>query len=459
MLRLGSAFAVIFSILSTLGNQADGQVIPWRNDLNAARAEAAQSGRLVLVHFWAPWCGPCKRLEQTVFNQPAVAQALASGYVPVKVDADKNPDLARACGIQGVPHDVILTSDGRMVEKTVSPSTADAYVSRMSQIAAAYHQTVRITAPKPASNAVAAGTQHNPVYANLVPSRALSPKQPPATTTNPTATNGYVSRPNYIVGTDAQHASLPRNMPGNPNLSLPAVSPTISPTPPSKTNVILPPRPQPQALMGPSAGTQQNHVANTPPQNAILPVQPAVQPNNVVVPPQIQPSVTPTSVTPVAQLSVAPPSNTTLSTAVPADSVASLPTDSPPLGMEGYCPVTLKNSSLPDGDTRRWVKGDLRWGAVHRGRTYLFAGQAERDLFLRPGNADIFAPVLSGMDPVLAFDQHVMVSGKRMHGVSYRDMVFLFSSEATLQRFSQNAEFYTGNVRQAMNMGQPTAIR
>jgi protein disulfide-isomerase len=113
----------------------------------------------------------------------------------------------------------------------------------------------------------------------------------------------------------------------------------------------------------------------------------------------------------------------------------------PPLGLDGYCPVTLVTK-------KRWKKGDARFGAIHRGRTYLFAGRGQQQEFLeRP---DTLSPVLSGNDPVEFVDNGRVVSGKRQHGLEYGNLIYLFSSEATLQRFAKNPRNYAISVYQAM---------
>jgi YHS domain-containing protein len=118
--------------------------------------------------------------------------------------------------------------------------------------------------------------------------------------------------------------------------------------------------------------------------------------------------------------------------------------------MDGFCPVTLKQK-------QEWAPGDKRYGVVHRGCLYLFAGPQEQQQFW--ADPDRFSPVLSGIDPVLALDNGATVQGQREHGVEYNGQVYLFSSESTLQHFSRNPDRYAGGVRQAMQGGTSTAVR
>lgn len=113
----------------------------------------------------------------------------------------------------------------------------------------------------------------------------------------------------------------------------------------------------------------------------------------------------------------------------------------PPTALEGYCPVTL----LEQG---KWKRSDPKFGAIHRGRTYLFATEAEQKKFL--ADPDAFSPVLSGFDAV-AFSQHGhLVEGKRSYGLKYNKQIFLFADEASLQAFSKNPQAFAEQARQAM---------
>ena len=113
-----------------------------------------------------------------------------------------------------------------------------------------------------------------------------------------------------------------------------------------------------------------------------------------------------------------------------------------PLGLEGYCPVTLAERGA-------WVEGRAQWGARHRGRTYLFAGLEQQQAFLR--DPDRYAPALSGDDPVLAFDAGRSTPGQRRYGVTYQSRMYLFSSTETRDAFAANPQRYTTGAVVAEN--------
>ena len=62
--------------------------------------ELIQSDQPVLVDFFATWCGPCKSMEPIVKD---VAKAVAGKARIVKVDIDKQTQLARQYNVQAVP--------------------------------------------------------------------------------------------------------------------------------------------------------------------------------------------------------------------------------------------------------------------------------------------------------------------------------------------------------------------
>ena len=79
--------------------------------------------------------------------------------------------------------------------------------------------------------------------------------------------------------------------------------------------------------------------------------------------------------------------------------------------------------------------------------TYLFAGPEEQKKFL--ADPDHYSPVLSGNDPVLAFDRGQLQMGRREFGTFYDNRIYLFTSNESLEKFRQNAHRYAEEVRQA----------
>ena len=108
-----------------------------------------------------------------------------------------------------------------------------------------------------------------------------------------------------------------------------------------------------------------------------------------------------------------------------------------PLGLEGYCPVALM-------ETGNWVEGQARWGARHRGRTYLFSGLEQQQTFL--SDPDRYSPALSGDDPVAAIDSGKTSAGQRRYGVTYQQRIYLFESPETRAAFAANPQRYTSRV-------------
>ena len=83
--------------------------LQWQTNLEDAKRIAAQTNRLVLVHFWAPSCKPCLELEKNVFSQPQVQQFIDARFVPIKINADDAPTTTKRYGISRLPTDLILT--------------------------------------------------------------------------------------------------------------------------------------------------------------------------------------------------------------------------------------------------------------------------------------------------------------------------------------------------------------
>ncbi len=413
-----------------------------------------------------------------MFNQPGVSSALEAQYVPVKLNADENSATAQWYGVNRVPTDVIITPDGQLVGKLVSPPTSIAYVSELTSLASKYASKSGRAYATAAANAPAQ-PQINAAYAGLqiAPNTPLAIAPATAGSNNSFAAMGTGASP---FGAGNASTSTIGQFPSNPGLpAIPGAAPTspmynsASVGYPMASQPGLPPAPQP--AMNPMVAVAQppiTPVGQSPTASPAAQVPNPYYSATTSAPPTQQAPPTPlTAPMPsatgygatfsapplgVPNAAIAPPmgaaASTALGPALPGGTPdpTKLPPGSPPLGFDGYCPVTMRNSW-------KWVAGNPQWGIVHRGRTYWFAGPEEQKQFWT--DPDRYTPALSGMDPVLAIDHHQQVPGKREHSLDFDGLFYMFASEATLQQFSANPQRYAAGVRQAMGIPRGRLVR
>ncbi len=84
---------------------------------------------LVLVDFWAEWCGPCRRLAPTV-------DALASEYegraTVAKMNVDEHPNVPGRFAIRGIPT-LLLFKNGQVAETIVGLQPKEAIAAKIDQ--------------------------------------------------------------------------------------------------------------------------------------------------------------------------------------------------------------------------------------------------------------------------------------------------------------------------------------
>jgi thioredoxin len=101
-----------------------GQVRLWRREPMASEKvktftdnnfDDETSKGVVLVDFWAEWCGPCRRLAPTV---DALASEFDGRATVAKLNVDENPHVPGRFAVRGIPT-LLLFKEGQLAETIV----------------------------------------------------------------------------------------------------------------------------------------------------------------------------------------------------------------------------------------------------------------------------------------------------------------------------------------------------
>lgn len=92
--------------------------------------KALASGQLMMVDFWAGWCGPCKMLAPTI---EALGEQYEGKAIVGKVDVDEEQELAIRYGVMSIPT-VVFFKDGAEVDRKVGVMPAQAYTEVLDKL-------------------------------------------------------------------------------------------------------------------------------------------------------------------------------------------------------------------------------------------------------------------------------------------------------------------------------------
>lgn len=81
------------------------------SSLEEARKLALATNKIIIVDFWATWCGPCKKMDMDTWSNDKVKLAL-DDFIFVKIDIDIERDVASKYDVKSIPNVFFLDGNG-----------------------------------------------------------------------------------------------------------------------------------------------------------------------------------------------------------------------------------------------------------------------------------------------------------------------------------------------------------
>ncbi|HEX6465405.1 MAG TPA: DUF255 domain-containing protein, partial [Vicinamibacterales bacterium] len=90
-------------------------MIDWLDWNSGTFARAAHERKPVLLSITAAWCRACHEMDRTTYADPRVEALVRDRFIPLRVDADRRPDINERYNLGGWPTTAFLTPDGDLM--------------------------------------------------------------------------------------------------------------------------------------------------------------------------------------------------------------------------------------------------------------------------------------------------------------------------------------------------------
>lgn len=84
---------------------------------------------VVMIDFWAEWCGPCRMVGPIVEE---ISQEYEGKAIVAKLDVDDNPEVSMRYGIRSIPT-ILFVKDGEIIDKHIGATTKAVLAKKLEQ--------------------------------------------------------------------------------------------------------------------------------------------------------------------------------------------------------------------------------------------------------------------------------------------------------------------------------------
>lgn len=121
---------ILFLLFTPIFSNA--QVL-WVSDLELAQTMAKAQNKLILIDFWATWCGPCKTMDLKMWNNEIIND-VRDNFIGLKIDIDKNRSMAQKYGVSSIPNVIIIDPLENKYWSQVGFSTPSPYLAILEKL-------------------------------------------------------------------------------------------------------------------------------------------------------------------------------------------------------------------------------------------------------------------------------------------------------------------------------------
>ena len=92
------------------------------------------SNKKIMINFYGEWCRYCKKMEKETFAAAKVADYLNANFISIRINTDKNRELAKTFNVTGLPSTWFLTENGEKIGNRPGWVKADKFLELLEYV-------------------------------------------------------------------------------------------------------------------------------------------------------------------------------------------------------------------------------------------------------------------------------------------------------------------------------------
>ena len=127
--------------------------VEWLN-YDAGIAKAKKEGKPIVIDFYTDWCGWCKKMDKSTFQDDKVVDYLKNNFVTIRVNGESQSMvshkgeklserlLTKAYGVRGFPTFWFLDSEGKQIGPAPGYKATDAFLNLLEYVGGNHYKTM-----------------------------------------------------------------------------------------------------------------------------------------------------------------------------------------------------------------------------------------------------------------------------------------------------------------------------